>query len=734
MLGNLSGPCALLCGIITFHASLLDAQPDSATGKPSPTTSTIEVLAQEMDQMTKAPYSASGKTISTSAGTFGDASRYLQSLPGVTAQSDSSTAIIVRGGNPAENLFLVNGFEVPNLNHLATESSTGGFATMIDSYLIDSIKLRTSGFPASVADRLSSVVEVDTLQPGPSQTHAEADAGLIGAGGLWQRNLSPRTSLLVAAHHGIVNLFTKNIGMNGVPDYTNALFTLDHTAGSKRDKLSVLMLDGKDSINIDPCGMAGGETINIQTEYTGWRATSGVAWTHIHSAEAVSILRVEDHEQSQNIQQQQQNVVIPGATATIGPISRNCYGQGAPASVLDPMTTPVTTVYGESTRDGLRNLSYQLHLAPSSWLALTTGAEGRLNSRDYDVNQAAGTLSPYSTSSARADVVSVNRNFTSGEADGFVESVWKLGEHWNILAGTRYQHFAIDGANAVSPRASIAYRLGGSSINASLASYAQQPPTLIMLTWGQNQSLAPMRSLHATIGADILHISRGRIRIETYDKRYRNLPVATEYPQVSYENLVDALDQQFTWLPMVSRGHGHAYGVEIAGEIKPAERLELHGSAALARAHFAGLDGIYRPGNYDFPIVINLSGSWQFNRSMLLTFRAEGTSGRPYTPFDFADSQAQNRAIYDLTKVNGLRGPIYDRVDLQVARHMSLRRHDITVYAGAINAFNHSNFLGYYWMPNILGLSGIISPLQSLYITRENQIGFLPNGGARFNF
>ena len=49
----------------------------------------------------------------SAAGTYGDLVRYLQVLPGVVWKSDLSNDLIVRGGHPLENLFVVDGVEVP---------------------------------------------------------------------------------------------------------------------------------------------------------------------------------------------------------------------------------------------------------------------------------------------------------------------------------------------------------------------------------------------------------------------------------------------------------------------------------------------------------------------------------------------------------------------------------------------------------------------------------------------
>ena len=55
-----------------------------------------------------------------------DISRMIQTIPGVSIGNDQRNDIIVRGGSPAENLILIDGIEIPNINHFGTDGSTSG--------------------------------------------------------------------------------------------------------------------------------------------------------------------------------------------------------------------------------------------------------------------------------------------------------------------------------------------------------------------------------------------------------------------------------------------------------------------------------------------------------------------------------------------------------------------------------------------------------------------------------
>ena len=104
-----------------------------------------------------------------------------------------------------------------------------------------------------------------------------------------------------------------------------------------------------------------------------------------------------------------------------------------------------------------------------------------------------------------------------------------------------------------------------------------------------------------------------------------------------------------------------------------------------------------------------------------------------YTPFDLTDSNAQSRGIYDLTRINGLRGPIYNRLDLEMERNFHLRHGVLNLHAGAENIFNRGNLMGYMWLDNCAaGLNcgqGGYEPIEKV-----DQMGRYPVVSARFEF
>ena len=88
-----------------------------------------------------------------------DISKVIQSFPGVGSGVAYRNDLIVRGGGPAENRFYLDGIEIPNLNHFATQGASGGPVGIINVDLIRGVDFYSGAFPSNRGNALSSVLE-----------------------------------------------------------------------------------------------------------------------------------------------------------------------------------------------------------------------------------------------------------------------------------------------------------------------------------------------------------------------------------------------------------------------------------------------------------------------------------------------------------------------------------------------------------------------------------------------
>ena len=104
-----------------------------------------------------------------------DVIKALQLLPGVQSGTEGSAGMYVRGGGPDENLILLDGVPLYNVNHAA------GFFSAFNADAIKNVTLYKGNFPARFGGRLSSVVDVRMKDGDMYDYHGNVSIGLIAS-------------------------------------------------------------------------------------------------------------------------------------------------------------------------------------------------------------------------------------------------------------------------------------------------------------------------------------------------------------------------------------------------------------------------------------------------------------------------------------------------------------------------------------------------------------------------
>lgn len=104
-----------------------------------------------------------------------DVIKALQLLPGVKAGTEGSAGMYVRGGGPDENLLLLDGVPVYNVNHMF------GFFSVFNADAIKDVTLYKGSFPARFGGRLSSVVDIRMNDGDDKNYHGNVTVGLVSS-------------------------------------------------------------------------------------------------------------------------------------------------------------------------------------------------------------------------------------------------------------------------------------------------------------------------------------------------------------------------------------------------------------------------------------------------------------------------------------------------------------------------------------------------------------------------
>ena len=133
------------------HPQIITPSPSHASHLPPLTIKLIESSTNlEEVEITASPFQKSEESpvskrninateIYRNPGGNRDISKVIQSLPGVASTVSFRNDIIIRGGAPNENRFYLDGIEVPNINHFATQGSSGGPVGLLNVNFIKSV-------------------------------------------------------------------------------------------------------------------------------------------------------------------------------------------------------------------------------------------------------------------------------------------------------------------------------------------------------------------------------------------------------------------------------------------------------------------------------------------------------------------------------------------------------------------------------------------------------------------
>lgn len=133
-----------------------------------------------------------------------DVMKTIQLMPGVQAGVDGSAGLYIRGGSPDQNLILLDGTPIYNVDHLF------GFFSVFTPEAVKKVTLFKSSFPARFGGRLSSVIDVRTNDGDMKKYHGTLSIGLLTSKiNLEGPIVKDKTSFNISARRSYLDLMAK---------------------------------------------------------------------------------------------------------------------------------------------------------------------------------------------------------------------------------------------------------------------------------------------------------------------------------------------------------------------------------------------------------------------------------------------------------------------------------------------------------------------------------------------
>lgn len=176
--------------------------------------------------------------IKTNPGGNFDISKVIQTLPGVGGGAGGGgfrNDIIIRGGGPGENVFYLDGIEVPVINHFQTQGSSGGPQGILNVSFIEDVKLSSSAFDARYDNALSSVFQFKQRTGNPNNVQGNVRLSATELAGTFEGPLSnnKKTTFLASARRSYLQLLFSAIDLPIRPNYWDFQTKITHQVNKK---------------------------------------------------------------------------------------------------------------------------------------------------------------------------------------------------------------------------------------------------------------------------------------------------------------------------------------------------------------------------------------------------------------------------------------------------------------------------------------------------------------------
>jgi outer membrane receptor protein involved in Fe transport len=189
------------------------------------------------------------------------------------------------------------------------------------------------------------------------------------------------------------------------------------------------------------------------------------------------------------------------------------------------------------------------------------------------------------------------------------------------------------------------------------------------------------------------------LETELYYQQMFNVPVSTrDSSTFSTLNIIDG----YVLEPLVNKGKGKNYGIEISLERYLRNNFYLTLCNSLYQSKYTTLDGIERNTRFNGNYIITLISGKDFvsdNKKKTFGVNIKGiyAGGLRTTPVDLAASQAKGYTVFDEYNAYSLRNPNYFRSDIRVSMKWNKRNLTSTLSLDIQNITNRQNVYNQYF-------------------------------------
>lgn len=606
-----------------------------------------------------------------------DVSRVIQALPGVAQIPSFRNDIIIRGGSPGENRFYLDGIEVPNINHFATQGSSGGPVGLLNINFIREVEFYSGAFPANRANGLSSVISFSQKRGNSEGLITNFALGSSDFALTFDGPLGGKTNFIFSYRVSYLQLLFQALQLPFLPTYQDSQFKIDHDI-NKKNRLTFIGLGALDQFSLNQSvndGVTDPETLRRNNYILGnipvnnqWNYTIGAKWTHFSKNSYQTLV-----------------------------VSRNMLKNSA-IKYRDNIELPENLILNYSSFEAENKFRFEHDYLKNGWKINAGIGYEYANYFNETLNQVVINGAPVSI-----DFLS-RIGFGKFSLFGQVSRRF-FNERLATSFGLRtdFSNFAkslMNPLDQISPMLSLSYDVTDKiSISGNVGRYHQLPSyTILGFRNNQNQlvnrenDIKYIRVDQFVIGANYKTDWKSKISVEGFYKAYSRYPFSLR-DSVSIANL----GSDFGVIgnePVASISEGRAMGVEVLYQQRLYKGFYGIVAYTFVLSEFKDQNGSYIPSSWDNRNIVSLSVGKTFKKNWDVGVRWRFSGGSPFTPIDIATSSlipvwnVSGRGLPDYNQLNAQRLGSFHQMDIRVDKKFFFPSWNMNFYIDIQNVYN----------------------------------------------
>lgn len=638
----------------------------------------VEITAAVFKRVEESPVSLKSlgiAQIEKNPGSNRDISKVIQSLPGVASSVSFRNDIIVRGGGPSENRFLLDGIEIPNLNHFATQGASGGPVGIINTDFLRDVDFYSGAFPASRGNSLSSVIDMKLIDGNPDRMVYRATLGASETAFSLNGPISDKTNVLFSVRRSYLQFLFSLIGLPFLPTFTD--YTLKvKTKFDVHNELTIISIGALDKFTLN----TGLKNPTEEQQYVldflpvnnQWNYAIGANYRHYRENSYSTLI-----------------------------ISRNMLYNQASKFLNNDESDPANKTIDYSSYEIENKIRYE-EVARKNGYKITYGAGAEY--AKYINRTFQRVFIPSGEDTVTEINYSSDLNFFKWNIFGQVSKGF-INERLLLSLGIRSDanSYSSDMTNLlkqISPRFSASWSFTPElSFNFNTGRYYQLPAYTTMgyrssdgELLNKTNGLRYIQADHFVAGIDYRRNDKSKITVEGFLKNYDYYPFSLRDSISLASKGADfgvAGDEGVT-----PTSKGKAWGVEVYYREKLSRIFDVTVSYTWVRSSFEDKKGVLIPSAWDNRSILNATALASLKRNWDIGIKWRFVGGAPYTPFDVSrsslkeawDAKGQGYLDYNMYNTNRLNN--FQQLDLRVDKEYFFKKWTLNVYLDIQNLYN----------------------------------------------